>query len=55
MTEKKPFWTSKTLWANVVSLVMAQFMEYDNPETVVTALAMVNIGLRFITGKYLGV
>lgn len=52
--DKKPFWASKTLWANVISLVMTQFMEFDNPEHVVTALAMVNIGLRFITNKYLG-
>jgi hypothetical protein len=52
--DQKPFWTSKTLWANFIAGTMATFMEWDNPEHVATALAALNIVLRFFTNKYLG-
>ncbi len=56
--ETKPFWASKTLWANAIAVVaaIAGGMSYDlglDPETQVAMVAAVmgvaNIILRFIT------
>lgn len=61
--ETKPFYASKTMWANVVAVVaaIASAMGFDlglDPETQVTivlaVMGVVNIVLRFMTGKAIG-
>lgn len=52
--DPKPFWKSKTLWANVVALVTAAgavVMGQADWQTVLgpVALAIVNMILRFVT------
>ena len=58
MTDAKPFWASKTMWANVIALgalVGARFgleiTQAAQGEIVAAVLAVVNIALRFVTDK----
>lgn len=60
---KKPFWTSKTFWVNVVMLVgsISTMFGLDlglNPETQVAVvgsiMTVVNLGLRIITKQPVG-
>lgn len=56
MNEAKPWYLSKTIWVNVLALVgsiaVAQGFAPDQwAEISVTALAVVNVVLRFITGQ----
>jgi len=61
--ESKPFWASKTLWANLIAGVVviagAFGLDLDMSPEVQTALvggimAIINIVLRFMTGKPIG-
>jgi hypothetical protein len=55
--EAKNFLLSKTLWVNLMALAVTHFgiSELVDPEVqmelVVSVLAIVNIGLRFVTKK----
>jgi len=60
---KKPFWTSKTFWVNVVMLVgsISTMFGLDlglNPETQVAVvgsiMTVVNLGLRIVTKQPVG-
>jgi len=49
----KPFWTSKTMWINVLAVVaMVVQQQYGfaiDPETQVAILGVVNLVLRIVT------
>lgn len=54
--ETKSIFESKTLWANVIVMVITaltaiqgDLSEYVNPESVVFVLGVLNVFLRFIT------
>lgn len=56
MAETKPFWRSKTIWANVISALVAilllvsqspSLMQYS--EWLLLAQGILNIVLRFVT------
>lgn len=56
--DKKPFYTSKTFWANIVMLIASVSTSFGldlglNPEAQIAVvggiMALVNIGLRFMT------
>jgi hypothetical protein len=53
--ESKPFYTSKTMWANAIAVivaVLASVTGYDvEPEAQVGLLALVNMILRVVTSK----
>jgi hypothetical protein len=54
MEEKKAWWMSKTIWANLIALVgsMVIAVGYDAgrwAEIATVALAVVNLGLRLVT------
>ena len=53
----KPFWKSKTVWANVVAgaLVVSKHYGFDVPALSVEHLAAINIVLRFFTKVPVGV
>ena len=49
----KPFWTSKTLWVNILAvgaiIAQGQFGYVISPETQISILAVLNLLLRAIT------
>ena len=49
----KPFWQSKTFWVNALAalglLAQGQFGDVLDPELAALALALANVGLRFLT------
>jgi hypothetical protein len=51
----KEFWESKTFWINVISILAIYIQTKTgfiiHPATQVDILAVVNVGLRFITHK----
>lgn len=54
METGKKFWTSKTLWVNIVAIIamIVQFYKQDfilTPEIQFSILAVINIILRLIT------
>lgn len=60
MEQVKPYWASKTLWFNLV-LAIAAFWPtvhtviLSNEEYVLTAIGLVNVLLRVVTSKPLGI
>lgn len=51
MESKKPFWKSKYILLNAAAAALGVLMEWENPQTVATGLACINILLRFFTSK----
>lgn len=54
MTENKPFWQSKTFWANILVGAAGIFVAVADHLTAggaITASALINIILRFVTNK----
>ncbi len=55
MENLKPFYLSKTFWTNVLMFVVVYFLPesikpmIQNPETLASIFAVVNIILRFVT------
>lgn len=56
----KDYWTSKTLWANVLTLIATAGITYQGDliamfphlaSYITTGLALVNVALRLITNK----
>ena len=63
MKDTKPFWASKTLWANAVSVIAAVSIGFGfdlglDPETqtsiIVAIMGVVNVVLRFMTKMGIG-
>lgn len=57
--DKKPWWKSKTIWANAVLAAVSsvpQFREFasQNPEAVSLGAAALNVALRAVTKSKLG-
>jgi len=55
---EKPFWESKTLWVNVIGLIIVVIQYFQgvnipilSPELSVAILAILNIVLRFVTNQ----
>lgn len=53
-TQAKPWWTSKTIWTNLVALIGSIVVSFGFDaghwaEISVTALAAVNVALRIVT------
>lgn len=53
----KPFWKSKTIWANAVSvgLYVAKHFGVNVPAPAPELIAVVNLVLRFLTKQPIGV
>lgn len=54
--EAKPFWQSKTIWVNVVALLVAIITSLNInpswwPQFSIVALGIANVILRFLTGE----
>ena len=53
MENKKPFWKSKTFWANIIAVValifQTQFGFVISPEEQVAILGVINLILRAVT------
>lgn len=54
----KKWWTSKTLWANVIfalaGFVQTQFGYVIDPQIQIYIVAAINFGLRFVTNTAVG-
>ncbi len=56
MEQTKSWWASKTIWINLLALCGSIALAYGMDEASwveisTTALAVVNLGLRFVTGS----
>jgi hypothetical protein len=51
MESKKPFYRSKVCLLNGAVAALGVFMSWDSPQHIATALACINILLRFFTSK----
>lgn len=54
----KPIWESKTIWANLVMAILAFFpaiQSHLTPEMMAMGMGALNIVLRFVTSKKIGV
>ena len=50
--EPKPFWQSKTIWLNVIAVVIAILTgleEMVSTGEAITLISVINIGLRYVT------
>ncbi len=56
-TQQKPFWTSKTLWVNLIAIIAMIVQDKTGfvipPEEQLTILGMINLILRAITKETL--
>lgn len=55
MMSTKSWYLSKTLWANLVALLLTWMIGqsdlYINPQWLIVGMAVLNIGLRFTTSE----